>query len=201
MAHAAYSPDVNDERRQGGAVSDQLVERARHGDSDAFVALVEVRQAAMARVATAILGSGPDASDAIQEALMEAWRNLPHLRSPSAFDPWLERILVNRCRLTIRRRSRRRLREIPIDPDASAPGNVPAGLDEGLEGVVDREVFDRAFDELSPDDRAILVLHHLEERPLAAIAAALAIPVGTAKSRLFHARRRLELAIRAEGDE
>ena len=181
-------------------MSDQLVERARHGDSDAFVALIEVRQAAMARVATAILGNGADAADAIQDALVEAWRNLPGLRSPAAFDAWLDRILVNRCRLTIRRRSRRRLREVPIAPDASAPGDDPAGLDARLEGVIDRDAFDRAFDGLTTDDQAILVLHHLEERPLTAIAAVLAIPVGTAKSRLFHARRRLELATRAEGD-
>ncbi len=185
-------------------MTEQLVERARRGDSDAFVVLIEVRQAAMTRVATAILGSGSDAADAIQDALLEAWRHLPRLRSADAFDPWLERILVNCCRLTIRRRARRRLREVQMSPDAAAPASsdirAPAGTDAGV-SVADRDAFDRAFDGLAIDDRAILVLHHLEGRPLTAIAEAFAIPVGTAKSRLFHARRRLDEALRVQNDD
>ncbi|HET7030716.1 MAG TPA: sigma-70 family RNA polymerase sigma factor [Candidatus Limnocylindrales bacterium] len=183
-------------------MSERLIERARHGDPDAFVALIEERQAAMSRVATAILGSGADAADAIQDALVAAWRGLPRLRDDGAFDPWLERILVNSCRLAIRRRNHRRVREMSLPPVSGDDGtDLPhprAGDD--LEGIAEREAFDRAFDGLAIDDRAIVVLHHLEGRSLADVGRVLGIPVGTAKSRLFHARRRLDLALRAESD-
>jgi hypothetical protein len=61
---------------QGGAVTDLLVERARRGDPDAFVALIEERQVAMARVATAILGNEADVADVLQEALVAMWREV-----------------------------------------------------------------------------------------------------------------------------
>ncbi|HEY4189530.1 MAG TPA: sigma factor-like helix-turn-helix DNA-binding protein, partial [Candidatus Limnocylindrales bacterium] len=59
---------------------------------------------------------------------------------------------------------------------------------------------ERAFDRLSIDERTILVLHHLDGRPLTSIAAVLGIPEGTAKSRLFHARRSLERALEREAE-
>src|SRR5258706_156290 len=67
--------------------------------------------------------------------------------------------------------------------------------------VAERDAFDRAFETLDAEARAILVLHHLEGRPIAGIAATLAIPIGTAKSRLFTARRRLEAALEREAQE
>jgi RNA polymerase sigma-70 factor (ECF subfamily) len=182
-------------------VSERLVEQARRGDADAFVALIEERQVAMTRVATAILRDPADVADALQETLLSLWRELPGLRSVDAFSAWADRILVNACRLVLRRRGRRRLREIEL------PGDHGAG-EAGTERVqpfdadlAERDAFDRAFDTLDAEARAILVLHHLEGRSIAAIATTLAIPAGTAKSRLFTARRRLEEALEHESRE
>jgi RNA polymerase sigma-70 factor (ECF subfamily) len=185
-------------------VSERLVERARRGDADAFVALIEERQAAMTRVATAILREPADVADALQEALLSLWRELPSLRSAEAFPAWADRVLVNACRLVLRRRGRRRLREISLPGAIASPtgraddGAPPPGFDAEL---ADRDTFDRAFETLDAEARAILVLHHLEGCGIAEIAAALAIPVGTAKSRLFTARRRLEAALERESRE
>jgi RNA polymerase sigma-70 factor (ECF subfamily) len=177
-------------------VTEQLVERARRGDSDAFVALIEERESTMTRIATAILREPADVADALQEALVALWRELPRLRSADAWPAWSDRVLVNACRLVLRRRGRRRVREIALpggrDPEGDALRLARESFDTE---VVEREAFDRAFETLDADARAILVLHHLEERPLGEIAATLGIPVGTAKSRLFHARRRLAAAI------
>ena len=85
-------------------MTDLLVERARRGDPDAFVALIEERQVAMARVATAILGNEADVADALQETLVAMWRELPRLRSVERFPAWADTILVNACRLVLRRR-------------------------------------------------------------------------------------------------
>jgi len=183
-------------------VSERLVEQARRGDADAFVALIEERQVAMTRVATAILRDPADVADALQETLLSLWRELPSLRSVDAFPAWADRVLVNACRLVLRRRGRRRLREIAL-PDGrvgdgatrdSITGHAPTVDTE----VAERDAFDRAFEHLDGDARAILVFHHLEGRSIAAIASALGIPAGTAKSRLFSARRRLEEALRSE---
>jgi len=178
-------------------VTDLLVERARRGDPDAFVALIEERQVAMARVATAILGNEADVADALQETLVSMWRDMPRLRSVEKFPAWADAILVNACRLVLRRRARTRVKVVRLTDDAPEGEDALATASREVE-VADRDVFDRAFETLSVEARAILVLHHLEGRPVAAIAQTLAIPVGTVKSRLFGARRELGRALERE---
>ena len=176
-------------------MSDLDVERARGGDVDAFVALIERRQERMVRVASAILGNRSDADDAIQEALVSIWRELPRLRASAQFDAWADRILVNACRLILRRRSRRSVREIaPVDGFDGESGRLQAHEDR----VASRDAFDRAFDSLNADARALLVLRHLEDQSIPEIASVIDIPEGTVKSRLFTARRALEHALERE---
>ncbi len=174
-----------------------LVGRARHGDLDAFTALAGARLVAMTRTATAILGNETEAHDAVQEALISIWRELPALREPERFDAWASRILVNACRHALKRRVRVRVREIALQPEAAGGPGLPsvAGRAESLAAD---EALERAFERLDADQRAVLVMHHLEDRPLADIAAVLGIPEGTAKSRLFTARRALQKALDRE---
>jgi RNA polymerase sigma-70 factor, ECF subfamily len=181
-------------------VSERLVEQARRGDVDAFVVLIEERQVAMTRVAVAILGNRADADDALQDTLVTLWRELPRLREVDRFAAWADRILVNSCRLVLRRRRRRVIREI-----SNPAGRRAASDDEGLpivgsgeSAVLDRDAFRRAFDSLDADARALIVLRHLEDRSIAEIAAVLGIPEGTVKSRLFAARRVLQTALAHE---
>jgi RNA polymerase sigma-70 factor (ECF subfamily) len=172
-----------------------LVDRARAGDVDAFATLVGGRQEAMTRLAYAIVGNRPDADDALQEALVAIWRGLPGLRDGDRFDAWADRILVNSCRLVLRRRGRRTIREVqPID---GLDGAVAARTHDE-DGVADRDAFRRAFDSLDVPARVLIVLHHLEDRTAAEIATVLEIPAGTVKSRLFTARRALEQALDRE---
>ncbi len=172
-----------------------LVERARNGDVDAFEELVAHRAETMLRTATAIIGDPEEAREATQETLLTIWRELPTLRKEDRFDAWAGRILVNRCRLVLKRRGRRASREVPLEGSARSDPRAVAGSDEAFDR---REPLERAFERLDPDDRALLVLHHLEGLQVAEIAARLEIPVGTAKSRLFNARRALERALEAE---
>jgi RNA polymerase sigma-70 factor (ECF subfamily) len=188
-----------------------LVGRARHGDLDAFTALAGARLAAMTRTATAILGDETEAHDAVQEALISTWRELPTLREPDRFDAWAGRILVNACRHALRRRIRSRVREIRLvteadrpgfaDPRGGGSGLVPAGIavvTGRAESMGDDDALNRAFERLDADQRALLVMHHLEDRPVAEIAAIFGIPTGTVKSRLFAARRALQDALDRE---
>ena len=162
---------------------DALVERARHGDHVAFAALIEPRAGSLLRTARAILGNEADAYEAAQEALIAAWVRLPGLRDADRFDAWLNWTLVNKCRDALRKRNR--VREIDIDAvDLRVPDT--AETQAALASV------DSALDRLSVDERHILVLHHLNDLPLTDIACRLGIPLGTAKSRLWSARRHLE---------
>jgi RNA polymerase sigma-70 factor (ECF subfamily) len=178
-------------------IDPERIARARSGDAAAFDALVEARVGPMTCTAMAILGREDDARDAVQDTLVTAWRELASLRDPAAFDAWLTRILVNRCRRGLRRFGLARQREVPAD--AVAEADLPRTADVAG-SVVDRGALERAFDRLSIDDRTILVLHHFDGRPLASIAAVLKIPEGTAKSRLFKARRSLERALERESE-
>lgn len=174
----------------------ELVERARHGEPDSFGALIEVRQEQMTRVATAILGDPNDAADALQEALAAIWRGLPSLRDPGRYAAWSDRVLINACRLVLRRRGRRRIREVAVDvADLDGRNGQEPGLDDALAA---RLAVERAFERLTVDERAVLVLHHLEGRGLEQIGQVLGIPTGTVKSRLHHARQALDRGLARE---
>ena len=108
-----------------------------------------------------------------------------------------EHDLVNRCRRGLRKVGLTRLREMP--PGEVAEADLPHMADvAGV--VVDRSALERAFERLTIDERTILVLHHLDGRPVSMIAAVLRIPEGTAKSRLFKARKSLQRALEREAE-
>jgi len=183
------------ETRIGPAIDRSLIDRARNGDPDAFETIVRARMDAVYRLTSAILGDEADARDAAQEAFVAAWRQLPRLREPEKFEAWLQRVAVNASRMTLRARGRRRVREIPSSRVAALSDRVTAA-----DSSADAARLDEALRGLSVDQRAILVLHHLDGRPVAELAAILDIPIGTAKSRLFTARRALAAALaRDEG--
>jgi RNA polymerase sigma-70 factor (ECF subfamily) len=177
-------------------VERELVERAGRGDRAAFDEVVRRRIDGVHRTAMAILGNHADAQDAVQDAFVLAWRRLPTLRDPARFDAWLGRILVNACRMVVR--ARPRVREVPVDlmPAAAEPTDRRAtSFDTDL---LSADAFDRAFARLTVDQRAVLVLHHYDDLPIADIAARLGIPAGTVKSRLHHARLALERSLARE---
>jgi len=150
---------------------------------------------AVYRLTAAILGNEADATDAAQETFVAAWRQIRGLRDADRLDAWLQRIAVNASRMTMRSRGRRRVREIPSSEVVAAASRVAADATTS-----DAQLLDTALRKLPVEQRAILVLHHLEGQSVDEIAAAFGIPVGTAKSRLFTARRSLEAALRAEAD-
>jgi len=174
-----------------------LVERARGGDHDAFAVLVRASVARLDAAARLILRDRELAADAVQEAFIRAWRNLPGLRDPEAFDGWLHRLLVRSCIDAIRRR-RARPFEVELPPiEAPVHGSLVAGADPASD-VVDRELIDDALRRLDPTWRAVVVLHYFLGMPLPEAASVLGIPLGTAKSRLHRSLGLMRLAIAGE---
>jgi RNA polymerase sigma-70 factor (ECF subfamily) len=168
-----------------------LVERAQRGDHDAFATLADAAIARLDAAARLILRDPELARDAVQEAMIRTWRDLPTLRDVERFDAWVHRLLVNCCLDIIRRRKRRAV-EIELTPLFS-----PSTVDFSG-GVVDRDRLDRSLQALEPPWRAIVVLHYYLGMPLPEVAASLGIPLGTAKSRLHRSMGVLRSAVVAE---
>ena len=173
-----------------------LVDRAARGDERAFDQLVTPTLPRLLRIASAVLGNGGDAYDALQDSLAIAWRELPNLREADRFDAWVARILVNECRRYIRKAVKTRRIE-----DAYVQSSTVGLNDEPEPRVAALDRLERAFERLDARQRSLLVLHHLEGLPVSVIATAMEIPPGTVKSQLFAARESLKLALeKEEGD-
>jgi RNA polymerase sigma-70 factor (ECF subfamily) len=172
-------------------VDRDLVEAARSGDREAYADLIRVRGDRLYALAQRILRDVDRAEDALQDALVIAWRDLPGLRDPDRFDAWLHRLVVRSClaEATRERRLTSNLRVLPMD--------VPNSSDDFL-NVADRDQLERGFRRLPAQQRALLVLRHFEGREPAEIAEILAIPVGTVRSRLHHAHRAMRAALDAD---
>ncbi len=156
-----------------------------------FEALVGPWVDEMYRAAAAIVGEG-DARDVTQDALVDAWRGFSKLREPRLARPWLHAIVANRCRKHLRSmRSRPRL--IDVEVPEGAVGDRSAALAE-------RDRLDRAFASLTADQRIAVVLHYVVDLSVPQIAAALAAPEGTVKSRINSGIERLRAALESEGD-
>ena len=169
-----------------------LVRRAQQGDQDAFAALTGPVIARLDAAARLILRDGELARDAVQDSMVRAWRDLPGLRDPDRFLPWLHRLTVNAC-LDLARRRQRRSVEVELTPIA-----MPAVADATAE-FAERERIDDALRRLEPEFRAVIVLHYFLGMPLHDVAVSLRIPVGTVKSRLNRSLRSMRVTL-AESD-
>jgi RNA polymerase sigma-70 factor, ECF subfamily len=170
----------------------ELVERAQRGDRDAFASIAAASVDRSYALAYRILRDPHRAQDAAQQALLGAWRDLPSLRDTERFDAWLHRLVVNACYVEARgeRRWTARVRVL-----STAPEMTP----DFARSVAARDELEGAFRRLSPEHRAVVVLHHHLGYQLTEIAEALGIPAGTARSRLHHAVKQLR-EILGEGE-
>jgi RNA polymerase sigma-70 factor (ECF subfamily) len=169
----------------------ELVERARHGDEEAFDALIERIGDSLHSVARRILRDTTLAEDATQQTLLDAWRHLPQLRDPDRFEAWVHRLLVRACYAEARRERRHRgnLRLLPRDATSVADSSSSLAIHEQL---------DDAFRRLSVEHRTVVVLvHYLGLSPTEA-AERMGTPAGTARSRLHYALQQMRSAIETD---
>lgn len=166
--------------------------QAQQGDHDAFSVLMSERIPRLYRIAGLITGRHDIAEDAVQDALMHAWRDLPRLRDVERFDAWLHRLLVNACHDQGRRQRRRRA-ETQLGED-----EYPAVSADPEQMLAQRDELERAFRRLNAKDRAVIVLRHYLGLSTAETAAAMGMREGTLKSRLHRAMRLMAAAMAAE---
>src|SRR3954471_5177897 len=172
---------------------------ARHtaGDREAFGVLVERHRDRLWRVALRTLGDPEDAADAVQDALVSAFRAAGGYRGEAAVTTWLHRIVVNACLDLARRRTARPtvpLDEQEITAHPAAPGDPLAARDTAV-------VVLAALRQLPAEQAAAVVLVDVEGFPVAQAADILEVPVGTVKSRCARARARLALLLADTGED
>ena len=156
-----------------------LVERAKTGDLDAFAQLAKASAPRLKGVANLILRDVDRAEDALQDALLLAWRDVRALRDPDAWDAWLRRLTVRACYKAAGKERRRSKVELHVAPDPEMAKTHDSAAD-----VAEREWVLSELGRLDIDRRAVLVLHYYLDLPLSEVADILDIPFGTASSRL-----------------
>lgn len=165
-----------------------LVRRASRGDHDAFSDLVRPRIPRLYGLAGLVTGDPGAAEDVTQEALLRAWRDLPALRDPDRFDPWLRRLVVNASRDEGRRR-RRRGRPVPIE-QAPEPR-----VTDGLDVLAQRDELAAGFRTLTPDERSTLALRYYLDLSTADAARTAGVGEIAFRSRVHRALAKLRDAI------
>jgi RNA polymerase sigma-70 factor (ECF subfamily) len=166
---------------------------ARHvaGDSDAFGELVRRHRERLWAVAVRTLGDPEEAADALQDALVAAFRAAHTFQGRSAVTTWLHRIVVNACLDRARRAATRRTRPLEELQSPEAALGAEEGADVSAEQAEVRREVGAALAALPVDQRAALVLVDLQGYSVAEAAAVLSVPVGTVKSRCARGRARL----------
>lgn len=165
-----------------------LAVRAAEGDEEAFAVLVRRNTPMLIRLATRLLGSLPEAEDAVQDALIAAWRKLPQFQHQSSFRTWMYRIVTNRCLNILR--SRRPLAPLEAAGEVPAPDHSasPTRIAESRAAAGELQA---ALTSLSPEQRTCWVLRELDGQPYEFIADAVGISQEAVRARIFRARRRL----------
>lgn len=162
---------------------------AQAGDRDAFATLIDAEAQGAFRVAQVVVRDRLLAQDAVQEACIRAWRDLPTLRDAERWPQWFRRIAV-RAAIDQARREGRQRRVTGVEPTSFTA--------DGTEAVSRRDALERVLRHLSADERALLALRFATDLELPDVATALGIPLGTAKSRLHRALTKLRARLEAD---
>jgi RNA polymerase sigma-70 factor (ECF subfamily) len=169
-----------------------LVERAQAGDLEAFAQLVKASAPRLKGVAYLILRDAHRAEDALQDALILAWRDVRALRDPEAWDAWLRRLTVNACYKVAGKERRRSLVELHVTPDPGTARTPDTAAD-----IAEREWVLGELGRLDIDRQVVLVLHYYLDLPLTEVAEVLGIPYGTVSSRLHRGLDAMRRSMRA----
>jgi RNA polymerase sigma-70 factor (ECF subfamily) len=185
LTRSEVPSDANpsDEDSALDARSEGLVARCRLGDREGFGELVALTEPKIRRLLGRLCGRGTDLDDIVQDVYLRAWRAFPKFRGESRFSTWLFRIAANAASTW---RQRRKILA-PLPNDAARSLSSPSELRE----VPLMEAYERALSGLSPDLRAVFVLHESEGLSYRDVAQTLGCPIGTVMSRLHRARKEI----------
>jgi RNA polymerase sigma-70 factor (ECF subfamily) len=183
----------------------ELIDAHRAGDPDAFGVLFTRHRDRLWAVALRTTGNPEDAADALQEAMISAFRRVGDFRGDALVTTWLHRIVVNACLDRLRRNKVRAAQPLPDDLDEYAARGAVLAADDDADPEARAIQADRrsvvlaALDRLPPEQKAALVLVDVEGYPVEEVARMLDCPTGTVKSRCSRGRARLAGLLRESG--
>ncbi|WP_340003494.1 sigma-70 family RNA polymerase sigma factor [Paenibacillus sp. FSL K6-0276] len=158
---------------------DPIVVKAKEGDPEAFMQLMQEIELPLYRTARSIVNKDEDCADALQETMLKALKSIHTLREPAFFKTWIFRILINECNKMVKSRSR----SLPYGelPDVPSPS-------KDYEKI---ELWD-AVQHLDENLRIVIILHYLQDMPISQISDILEISTVAVKTRLHRARKKLK---------
>lgn len=173
-----------------------IVRKVLGGDANAFETLVLEYEKNVYNIALRMTGNSEDAADMTQETFIKAYNSLQSFRGDSKFSVWLYRIVSNVCLDFLRSKNRRPTVSLSVEDDDGEDTQLDvADESQSPELLLDRKLtrdsVRRGLDSLPPDYRQILLLREIQGLSYDEIAQALSLEVGTVKSRIFRARKRL----------
>jgi len=181
---------------------EDAIRRVLAGDRDSYRVLMDRHFAAVYRVAYRITGDEHDAEEAAQEAFLRGYNKLSTFRLDAQFATWMTRIAMNTSINFVERRTRDVGRHAQRVGDTNsavegtvAVANAAAGPDQILFDAESASLRERAMDSLTPMERTAFVLRHMEDQPMAEIAAALNVPVNSVKQAVFRAVGKLRQSL------
>ena len=178
---------------------EELVQRFRNGDTEAFETLLDRYSRPIYNFAYRMLSNSADAEDASQQTFIQTFESLPKARTDAPFRPWLFQVARNKCIDMIRRRRTVPLTinqgsdEDPIDIDPPDPRPRP---DELYEHAELQAFLQEAIDDLPLRTREVVLMRYVGELTFAEIGAALGVPENTAKTLVQRANPLLRTSIR-----
>lgn len=152
-------------------------------DSKAFIEQVQKLERLLYSIAWSMLFNNEDCADAVQETLMKAWKNRETLKNEKLFKTWLTRIMINTCKDMLRRRQKNQW--VPIEEQNLS---IP-------EPEVDDEEVGNALNDLSEEQRMVLILRYKEGYKIREIAEMLALPISTVTTRIQRSKLYLKRAL------
>lgn len=183
-----------------------IVQACLQGDPNGFKKLYQ-RHHHKVRSTLYQLCGADGLDDLEQDVFLRAWKGLDKFQQSAQFSTWLYRITFNVASDRRKALAKMRSRNVSVEDDEQLANLADDAISRegetqtGLTALHYQDLMQRGLEKLSEDHRAVLVLHDLEELPQKEIAEILAIPVGTVKSRLFHARSAMRKFLEAQGVE
>lgn len=203
MLACQQASTADSESEINAPTEEELIWLCQRGDRASFRLLYQCYQQRVRSTLYQLCGSA-SLDDLVQEVFLKAWKGLPKLRTPKYFSTWLYRISWN-----VATDQRRRLAKLQQKTSSTDKAWSKDRLtSEELNNAQDapdlmqlhyQDLVQRGLNNLSFDHRAVLVLHDLEDLPQKEVAQILSIPVGTVKSRLYHARNSFKKFLEQQG--
>ena len=164
---------------------EELIEKAKRGNKDAFTSLIMGIENDLYKIAKTRINNEADIDDAIQETMIEAYRNIKKLREPQKLKKWVITILVNKCNKIYRKKYKKDVSIEEYDLDKYIVSNNYSRVDDDLN-------FYSLLKKLKYEERIIIILYYMEQYPINDIKDILKMNENTVRTHLFRARKKIK---------